>query len=119
MSQPNPISLEFVQGDTLDLYVQWNEEDTGDPVDITDATITADVRKEYTTDVECSFSVSKTDAVNGQFSLSLSPAQTAALPPRRKSSVTSFVFDINVAFDSGVNLTPVYGYLKMTREVTI
>ena len=114
----NPISLNFVQGDTLTLDVTWQDEETGNPMDLSDATVTSDVRKEFNTDVLASMAVEMTDAVNGEFRLTLAAADSKVFPIQRKSKITSLVFDINVLFSSGENLTPVYGYLKMHREVT-
>jgi len=114
----NPISLSFVQGDTFFLNVDWKD-DLDVPMDITNATIRADIRKEYATGVVASFTVEEVDLSIGQFKLILSDTVSAALPARRGSAVTSFVFDVNVEFSNAESLTPIYGYLKMQRQVTI
>lgn len=115
----NPVSLEFVQGDTVYIDVLW--ESTGSPstVNLQNSTITASIRKEYNTEVLASFSVEETDLSNGQFKLILSATDSAALPVRANSRITSFVFDVNVVLQDGSVQTPIYGYLKMQRQVTL
>ena len=114
----NPVSLSFVQGDTFFMDVDWQDEN-GVAMNLTGSTITAVVRKEYHTEVLASFVVEETDLTQGQFKLTLPDDVTTTLPARSKSAVTSFVFDINVEFQDGTTVTPIYGYLKMQRQVTI
>lgn len=114
----NPISLNFVQGDTFFINFDWKDE-SDVPMNITGSTITASVRKEYHTAVLASFIVEEIDYSIGQFKLTLTDTVTATLPARSKSAVTSFVFDVNVEFSNGDTVTPIYGYLKMQRQVTI
>lgn len=117
----NPVSLDFVQGDTVTIGFEWLDPDgspANAPLDLTGCTITSQIRKEYHTPVLASFTVVPTDLVNGKFDLILSEVASAALPARANSRITSFVFDVNVQFTTGTTQTPVYGYLKMQREVT-
>lgn len=121
MATTNPVSLEFVQGDTVTIGLQWNDPNgspVNAPIDLTGCVITSQIRKEYNTEVLASFTVVETDLVNGKFDLILSEVASAALPARANSRITSFVFDVNVQFPGGTTQTPVYGYLKMQREVT-
>jgi len=114
----NPISLNFNQGETVEFPVIMTEKDTGTPIDLTGATITGDIRKEYTTDVLASFIITETDLSVGSFSFGLSSSTSEALPMNNKGRITSFVFDIDVKYPSGRIDTPISGYLKVTRMVT-
>ena len=114
----NPISLSFVQGDTVNINITWTDVDSV-PTDLTGATITSVMKKEYTSGVAATFTLVPTDLANGLFTLSLTNAQTAALPVRSKSAITSFVWDCNVVYNNGETATPIFGYLKMQRQVTI
>ena len=114
----NPVSFNFVQGDTFFMNVDWQDEE-GNPLNLTGATISSSVRKEYHTEVLASFTVTPIDLENGQFRITLADDITATLPARPKSAVTSFVFDINAKFSNGETITPIHGYLKMQRQVTI
>ena len=115
----NPISLDLVQGDSFLKTITIAVEGSPSAVDLTDATISGSIRKEYTTDVLLTFTVSNRDDANGQFDISLTPAQTASLPMNRDGRITSFVFDVQVAYNTGVVRTYLYGYLKVQREVTL
>lgn len=113
----NPISLDFVQGDTVNISIIWTD-DLDVPQDLTGATITSSIRKEYKTNVLKNFNIIDDDLSIGQFTLNMAAADTAELPIWRNKQVTSFVWDVNVMFSGGNTMTPIYGYLKMQSEVT-
>lgn len=114
----DPISLTFNQGETVSFPVVMTGPDEVTPTDLTGATITSDVRKEYNTDVVASFTIVETDLVNGSFSINLSSAITEALPMNTKGRITSFVFDVDIKYADLTVDTPISGYLKVTRRVT-
>ena len=119
MSTTNPTSLEFVQGDTVNLTINWTDT-AGSPVDLTGSTIVSSIKKEYNTAVLLSFTfdASASDLPAGLIVLTLTSTETAGLPPRTDARITSYVFDVNVTYANGDVATPVYGYLKMQRQVT-
>lgn len=114
----NPISLNFNQGETKSFPVTIKDKDTGTPIDLTGATITSDIRKEYNTAVVASFTITETDLANGSFSLDISSTVSEALPMNSKGRITSFVFDVDIKYVNLDIATPISGYLKVTRQVT-
>lgn len=115
----NPISLEFVQGDDLILNIELDQTTGGAPVDLTGAVIKSSIRKEYGQPVLASFTTTNTDLINGKFKLALDNVTTAGLPTRSGSRITSFVWDVDITYSGGIKDTPLYGYLKMIRQVTV
>lgn len=113
----NPICLDFVQGDTIYYTFVWQDDD-GNAMNLSNATISSDIRKEYNTDVLASFSVVNTDLASGEFALQMDASTTATLPKRRNSRITSFVWDVNVVHGNGHTQTPITGYLKMIAETS-
>jgi hypothetical protein len=115
----NPISRDVVQGDDISYQFKLYQDDAKTtPVDLVGATITSDIRKEYSQPVAASFTVENTDLPNGTFTLKMSGATTAGLSLNAKGRITSFVWDVQVKFQDGTIKTPVYGYLKVQRQVT-
>lgn len=114
----NPISLSFVQGSTPRYTIVVKQNDANStPVNLTGCTISGDIRLEYGAPVLTSWNVSPTNLAQGRFEIHLTKTQTAALPV--SGFRTSFVFDIDVTFPNGDVKTYLYGYLKVTREVTV
>jgi len=115
----NQISLSFVQGDDVTFPVTMTAAGSPSVVDLTGSTITADIRKEYTSSVVGSFTISATDLANGKFSLVLPSSVSSLLPTNTGTKVTSFVFDVQVAWPSTSIQTIISGYLKMQHQVTV
>lgn len=118
MSQKNPISLDMVQGDSFRRTITYSTSGSPSVVDLTGATITGSIRKEYDTDVITTFNIENRDDPSGTFDIALTPTQTSALPMNRRGRITSFVFDVEITFGTGDKKTILYGYLKVQREVT-
>jgi len=107
----------FVHGDTWSLDCVWNGSD-GNPVDITNIDLAAGIKKEYSQDVLVNWTVTKTDAANGAFTLSLTPEQTAELPPRRGKRITTFLTDVQATYTDGTVKTVWYTSINMQAQVT-
>lgn len=114
----NPISLSFTHGDDVN-YPITVKDSGGTPIDLTGASVKADIRKEYTTSVITSFVPNYTDLANGAFELDLSQASSALLPQNTKGRINSFVFDVELTYLSGDKDTIISGYLKVINEVTV
>lgn len=112
----NPTSLSFVQGSTARYSISIRQDTNLLPVDLTGCTFSGDIRQEYGAPVLTSWNVTPTDLENGRFEIYLTNLQTAALPV--SGFRTSFVFDVDIHFPNGDVKTYLYGYLKVTREVT-
>jgi hypothetical protein len=113
----NPISLEFVQGEDVNIIVDIADAG-GNTVNLLDTVIESEIRKEYNQEVIASFVVDNTDLSIGKFTLTLPSSVTETLPVRSRSRVTSFVFDIKITYQNGSVERPIHGYLKMVRGVT-
>lgn len=114
------ISLGFVHGDDVTFPVTMTNP-AGSPleVDLTGATVRADIRKEYGTAVIASFTPNYTDLANGAFELTLDAATSATLPQNTKGRINSFVFDVEITYLDTTKDTIISGYLKVTNEVTV
>lgn len=110
------IKLFLHQGDNKSWPVTISASGSPSTVDLTGVTLSGDIRAEYNTDIVGSFTFTETDLANGQFSIDISAATSAALPIEdfRKS----FVFDIQIDWPGGNIDTPISGYLIVQREVT-
>jgi len=113
------ISLSIVHGDDASFPVTVAAEGSPSVVDLTGATITADIRKEYSSAVVGSFTITETDLSIGSFSLDLSSATTTALPQNTKGRIQSFVFDVQIVYADTTRDTIISGYLKVANEVTV
>lgn len=113
------ISLGFVHGDDVTFPVELTATGSPTTVDLTGATVKADIRKEYTGDVIASFTPNYTDLPNGKFELGLTSAQTSLLPQNTRGRINSFVFDVEITYLDTTKDTIISGYLKVTNEVTV
>lgn len=114
----SPISLAFVQGQ--DLTINLSVTDTLDVAsDLTGMVVASSIRKEYNQPVLASFTVDDSDIANGNIKLVLPAATSSAFIPRSGSRVTSYVFDVKFTYQNGDVDYPFFGYLKMTRAVTV
>lgn len=115
----------FVHGDTVNIPITWTGPETGSPpnapVNLTGATIRADIKKEYTGEVLTSFNIIETDFATGKFTLNLPASLSALLPQNPKGRIMSFVFDVDIQYAGSpiTKETMMTGYLKVTNEVTV
>lgn len=118
MATSTPLTL--VQGDTFSRVITFTSSGSPSVVNLTGATIRGDIRKEYNTDVVASFVIDYTDMTNGQFTIKLSSAVTAALPMNTNGRITSFVFDLEITYPGSPAVVETFysDYLKVTKEVT-
>ena len=70
------------QGATYSQQMTIND-DSGNPVDLTTASLISQIRRSYTSTTFYSFNINAVDLVNGIISLNLSSAQTQALSSGR------------------------------------
>jgi len=115
----NPVKLSFYQGDSVDFEVIL-QDDQVPPVaiDLTGASITSIMKDELTSQDEYPFTIVETDLANGTFNLTMTPAQTLALPIVGDNIRKSFVYDIRVQHASGQVETPVFGDIIVDRNRT-
>ena len=97
------------QGTTFDLTINVTADD-GSPTDLTDYTISSQIRKSYYTNTYTDFTTSKID-LTGEITLSLSPTQTSALKAGR------YVYDVEMA-SSDETVRVMEGIVTVTPEVT-
>jgi len=97
------------QGTTFDLTINVTADD-GTPTDLTDYTITAQIRKSYYTSTYTAFTTGKSNLA-GEITLSLTPAQTSALKAGR------YVYDVEMA-SSAETVRVIEGIVTVTPEVT-
>lgn len=102
-------NLVIDQGTTFDLTINVNSDD-GSAADLTDYTITAQIRKSYYTSTYTAFTTGKVN-LTGEITLSLTPTQTSALKAGR------YVYDVEMASpDETVRVME--GIITVTPEVT-
>lgn len=96
------------RGDTLEWVVTLTQDEVA--VNITDWTITSQIRQGTT--LTASLTVTKSDAPNGQFTLSATPAQTASW------EVGSHSVDIEFINASGYVVSSQTFTLQLVRDIT-
>lgn len=110
----------FIAGDDYEQLFQYLDE-SQQAIDLTDLTLTSQIRDSATSAaVVESFTITKTDAPNGFFTLSLTKAQTQALVPTGGTIPASdtFVYDVEEVDLAGVAFTRLGGTVTVTQSVT-
>lgn len=97
------------QGTTFDLTINVTADD-GSPTDLTDYTISSQIRKSYYTNTYTELTTSKVN-LTGEITLSLTPTQTSALKAGR------YVYDVEMA-SSEETVRVIEGIVTVTPEVT-
>lgn len=97
------------RGDTLEWVVTLTQNSVA--VDVTQWTIKSQIRQDTSTLVY-EFVVTKTDAVNGVFSLSATPAETASWP------LGSLLIDIEFIDPTGYVISSQTFTMQIVRDIT-
>jgi len=97
------------QGTTFSLTVQLAADD-GSPMDLTEYTVSSQLRKSYYTNTYTAFTTDKVN-LSGEVSLSLTAAQTSALKAGR------YVYDVEITSPSET-VRVLEGIVTVTPEVT-
>lgn len=102
-------NLVIDQGTTFDITINVTMDD-GSEKDLTDYTVSSQIRKSYYTNTYTAFTTAKQNLL-GEITLSLTPTQTSALKAGR------YVYDVEIAsVDETVRI--VEGIVTVTPEVT-
>lgn len=102
-------NLVIDQGTTFDITINVTLDD-GSEKDLTDYTVSSQIRKSYYTNTYTAFTTSKQN-LSGEITLSLTPTQTSALKAGR------YVYDVEIAsVDETVRI--VEGIVTVTPEVS-
>lgn len=111
--------LTFHQGD--DVYYDFVilEADEITPISLVGGTIKSQIKKNYNQPVVAEFTVTNTDLANGQFRLSLTGAQTSAIPITGcNTNKASYLYDVQLTQQNGQIKTLMRGKIVITREIT-
>lgn len=113
----NPVKLSFYQGDSVDFTIILQDDQvTPLAIDLTGASIESKLKEEFSSTTEYPFGIVETDLPNGTFNITMTSADTLALPITGSKARKSFVFDIKVTHSSGQVETPVYGDMIVDRN---
>lgn len=98
MSAPAPYNITICQGASYNLEVTYTDENNA-PIDLTGSTLRGQIRKSISDDtIQATFTITITDAVNGVFTVSLTPAQTEAIEIKAQKDTVreleAFAYDI-------------------------
>lgn len=103
-------NLYIDQGTTYSLTITVSDQN-GDVKDLTDYTVTAQLRKSYYSSTATSFTASASSPTDGEITISLTATQTSALKAGR------YVYDIEIASDEET-LRVLEGIIVINPEVT-
>ena len=103
-------NLYIDQGTTYSLTITVSDQN-GDVKDLTDYTVSAQMRKSYYSSTATSFTASVSSALEGEVTISLTATQTSALKAGR------YVYDIEIASDEET-LRILEGIVVINPEVT-
>lgn len=98
------------QGTTFSLSLVVNDQN-GDPKDLSDYTVAAQMRKSYYTNTSISFTAAVSLPLDGEVTISLTAVQTSAIKAGR------YVYDIEITGD-GETLRVLEGIVVINPEVT-
>jgi hypothetical protein len=108
---PSNVVLVALRGDTFAVELEFVDGVTGDPIDLTPSTFTAQIRRRPgEDDVLATFACTKTDPTRGVLLLELTGEQVATLH-------SGVVFDVQTV-TAGVTRTFVAGELRFEQDVT-
>jgi len=102
-------NLVIDQGTSFEITINVTLDD-GSEKDLTDYTVSSQIRKSYYTNTYTEFTTSKVDLF-GEITLSLNPTQTSALKAGR------YVYDVEIASDEET-VRIIEGIVTVTPEVT-
>lgn len=124
MSIRDNLDFTFVRGDSFAIPVTMSNTsgDSPVPIDLSAATITSDIKLNVNSSTPTlSFTVTMTDAVNGQFTLSLAATDTATMKPTLDDGSNVYYYDCQFDYSSdGSNVkTEFGGTLTILQEVTV
>jgi hypothetical protein len=97
------------QGTSFEITVNVTLDD-GSEKDLTDYTVSSQIRKSYYTNTYTDFTTAKVD-LTGEITLSLTPTQTSALKAGR------YVYDVEISSDEET-VRIIEGIVTVTPEVT-
>jgi len=103
-------NLYIDQGTTYSLTITVSDQN-GDVKDLTDYTVSAQMRKSYYSSTATSFTASASSPTDGEVTISLTATQTSALKAGR------YVYDIEIASDEET-LRILEGIVVINPEVT-
>jgi len=99
------------QGATFEATISLEDENQ-DPYDLSGYTVTGQLRRTYKSATAYDFSVNVADAGNGQITLSMTAAETAAISAGR------YVYDIVAESSIGIKTRALEGSAEVTPSVT-
>jgi len=108
----------ILQGATFQRDITWTDNTNNTPIDLTGSIVRLQARKRLTSDTTvldlstATSGITITDALNGQFQILLTAAETAAL------DFATAVYDLEVEFPSGEIRRVLEGTLELKKEVT-
>lgn len=85
---------------------------SGAALDLTNYTVSSQMRKSYTSSTYYNFTASIYDAVNGKVRLQLNATQSGAITPGR------YLYDVEITDQSGSKTRVIEGIVTVTPEIT-
>lgn len=115
MSLPIQKNISIYEGDSFFIKIRLRQRDqSGAPgpyVDLTDSFVKAQIRPDVNSSTVSADFSTEHNGIGGEITLSLSPTQTAALPPAGR-------WDMQVTFPDNTVKTYVRGSVEVQQEVT-
>jgi hypothetical protein len=114
-------NIEVVQGDSISIPFTMTDDATpAVAINLTSTTITADIKRNpKSTVADVAFTVTKTNAAAGQFTLSLTAVQTAALKATKDDESNIYYYDCEFDYGAGNIKTEFGGTVTVVQQVTI
>jgi hypothetical protein len=115
------LNLTIVNGDSFDLPITMTDNQTIPvAINLTSATITSDIKRNIKSSLaDLSFTVTKTNAAAGQFTLSLTAIQTATLKATKDDESNIYYYDVEFDYGGGDIKTEFGGSITVVQQVTI
>jgi len=94
-------------------FILIYKDSSGNPVDLTSATITAQIKQDWNTTTLASFTITKhSPATDGYIKVSLPASASVAIPPNR------YRYDIRISLSGGVTHI-IKGFCDIVESVTL
>ena len=109
-SRGEKLDLHFRQGATFGPVPVRMTAPSEAPIDLTNTTIRAKIRKNYDNETAYIVDCEIVNAINGQFAFSVSDETTATMPcgPTPNDPASTYVWDLEILFHSDGSTMPVF-----------
>ncbi len=108
------LDITIEQGATFSRTINYTDSE-GEPIDLTGCTIAAQIRQSFSSSTAYAFTMTLTDAAEGEFTWVMSATNTALINATAKAK---WVYDVEITYPSGIVERILQGSCDVSQQVT-